>query len=47
MKQSSLDVEGFKRYHKATHKATRRAVLLDEMNRVVPWAALCAPIEPV
>ena len=43
MKQSSLDVEGFKRYH----KATRRAVFLDEMNRVVPWEALCALIEPV
>ena len=43
MKQSSLDVEGFKRYH----KATRREVFLAEMNRVVPWAALCALIEPV
>jgi IS5 family transposase len=43
MKQSSLDVEGFKRYH----KATRREVFLEEMNRVVPWAALCSLIEPV
>ena len=42
MKQCSLDVEGFKRYH----KATRREVFLTEMNRVVQWTALCALVEP-
>ncbi len=28
-------------------KPTRRERFLDEMNRVVPWAALVAAIEPV
>jgi IS5 family transposase len=43
MKQCSLDVDGFKRYN----KPTRRAVFLAEMDRAVPWAALCELIEPV
>jgi transposase, IS5 family len=42
MKQMSLSRGGFDRYG----KATRRAVFLSEMNRVVPWAELCALIEP-
>ena len=41
MKQMSLSRRGFDRYG----KATRRAVFLSEMNRVVPWAELCALIE--
>lgn len=43
MKQMTLAVAGFERYG----KTTRRAVFLAEMERVVPWAALCALIEPV
>ncbi|MEX3606668.1 MAG: IS5/IS1182 family transposase, partial [Burkholderia sp.] len=27
-------------------KRTRRDALLDSMERIVPWAALCALIEP-
>jgi transposase, IS5 family len=34
---------GFERYA----KTTRRAALLTEMERVVPWSALCELIEPV
>ena len=30
----------------AHHKPTRRAVFLAEMDKVVPWAELCAVIEP-
>ena len=30
----------------AHRKPTRRDVFLAEMDRVVPWAALCAVIEP-
>ncbi len=33
---------GFERYT----KKTRRAAFLEEMNQVVPWAELCALIEP-
>jgi hypothetical protein len=33
---------GFERYAKTTH----RAGFLAEMERVVPWLALCALIEP-
>ena len=33
---------GFERYT----KKTRRAIFLDEMEQVVPWAKLCALIEP-
>jgi len=43
MKQITLATTGFERYT----KTTRRAAFLAEMERVVPWAALCALIEPV
>ena len=43
MKQATLATAGFERYG----KTTRRAVFLGEMERVVPWAALCGLIEPV
>jgi len=33
---------GFERYT----KKTRRAMFLEEMEQVVPWAKLCALIEP-
>jgi IS5 family transposase len=42
MKQLTLATAGFDRYA----KTTRRAAFLTEMERVVPWAALCALIEP-
>jgi transposase len=42
MKQLTLATVGFERYA----KTTRRAAFLDEMDRVVPWSALCALIEP-
>ena len=42
MKQMTLSAGGFERYG----NATRRAVFLAEMNRVVPWSALCAVVEP-
>src|ERR1700760_1751965 len=42
MKQLTLATVGFDRYA----KATRRAAFLAEMERVVPWAGLCALIEP-
>ena len=42
MKQLTLATAGFERYA----KRTRRAVFLAEMERVVPWSALCALIEP-
>jgi IS5 family transposase len=43
MKQRTLAMTtGFERYS----KKTRRALLLEEMERVVPWAELCALIEP-
>lgn len=41
MKQLTLAMAGFDRYA----KATRRARFLGEMERVVPWAALCRLIE--
>jgi len=44
-KQMSLSMQhdaGFERHR----KATRRDVFLAEMDQVVPWAALCAVIEP-
>jgi len=34
---------GFERYT----KKTRRALFLEEMEQVVPWAELCALVEPV
>jgi len=43
MKQMTLAASGFEKHT----KATRRAQFLAEMERVVPWAALCALIEPV
>ncbi|HEU0189231.1 MAG TPA: IS5/IS1182 family transposase, partial [Gallionella sp.] len=43
MKQTTLSADGFDRYT----KQTRRATFLAEMDRVVPWSALCALIEPV
>src|SRR5688500_2424610 len=42
MKQISLARGGFDRYS----KTTKRAAFLAEMDRVVPWAQLCALIEP-
>ena len=43
MKQLTLAAVGFERYA----KTTRRAMFLAEMERVVPWPALCGLIEPV
>ena len=44
MRQQTLAVaNGFERYG----KKTRRALFLEEMEQVVPWAELCALIEPV
>jgi IS5 family transposase len=43
MKQMTLGGTGFEKYG----KTTRRARFLAEMDRVVPWAELCALIEPV
>ena len=42
MKQTTLSAGSFDRYS----KTTRRAAFLAEMDRVVPWSALCALIEP-
>jgi transposase, IS5 family len=42
MKQLRLAAVGFEGYP----KTTRRAAFLAEMERVVPWPALCALIEP-
>lgn len=41
--QTTLGSTGFEKYT----KTTRRAQFLAEMDRVVPWRALCARIEPV
>jgi transposase, IS5 family len=42
-KQGTLAMmTGFERYT----KKTRRAIFLEEMEQVVPWAKLCALIEP-
>lgn len=43
MKQKSFAAVGFERYG----RTTRRAAFLAEMDLVVPWAGLCALIEPV
>jgi IS5 family transposase len=43
MKQTTLSTGGFDRYS----KTTRRASFLADMDRVMPWSALCALIEPV
>lgn len=42
MRQITLATAGFERYA----KTTRRAAFLAEMDKVVPWARLCALIEP-
>src|SRR5215472_856175 len=42
MKQLTLATAGFERYA----RTTRRAAFLAEMERVVPWPALCKLIEP-
>jgi hypothetical protein len=42
MKQLTLAAVGLERYA----QTTRRAGFLAEMERVVPWPALCALIEP-
>ena len=42
MRQLTLATVGFERYS----KTTRRTAFLAEMERVVPWPALCALIEP-
>ena len=42
MKQLTLAAAGFERYA----KTTRRAAFLAEMERVVPWTALCTLVEP-
>ncbi len=42
MKQTTFATIGFNKYV----KKTRRAVFLNEMNQVVPWAILCKLIEP-
>lgn len=42
MKQPTLASAGFERYR----KATRRSEFLAMMDKVVPWSALCALIEP-
>ena len=42
MKQTTFATIGFNKYV----KQTRRAVFLNEMNQVVPWATLCKLIEP-
>jgi len=42
-KQGTLAMmSGFERYT----KKTRRAIFLEEMEQVVPWAKLCRLIEP-
>jgi IS5 family transposase len=42
-KQVTLTGTGFEKFS----KTTRRAQFLAEMERVVPWAELCALVEPV
>jgi IS5 family transposase len=42
IKQLTLAAVGFERHA----KTTRRARFLAEMERVVPWPALCGLIEP-
>jgi IS5 family transposase len=42
-KQMTLASTGFEKYS----RKTRRAQFLEDMDRVVPWAELCALIEPV
>jgi transposase, IS5 family len=42
MRQLTLATAGFDKHA----KRTRRAAFLMEMDRVVPWAELCAVVEP-
>lgn len=42
MEQKTLAEGGFEKYG----KTTRRALFLQEMDRVVPWSELCALVEP-
>jgi IS5 family transposase len=44
MKQLTLAMVGFERYAKPI--PTRRVAFLAEMERIVPWSALCGLIEP-
>jgi transposase, IS5 family len=43
MKQMTLSTGGFDQFS----KTTRRAAFLAEMDRVMPWSALCGLIEPI
>ena len=43
MKQMTLATAGFERYG----KTTRRAVFLSEMDKVVPWSALCRKVASI
>ena len=42
MKQQTLAVNGFETYR----KTTRKAEFLSRMDKLVPWSAFCAVIEP-
>jgi IS5 family transposase len=42
MKQMTRAASGFEKHRKSTH----RAQFLAQMHQVVPWATLCAMIEP-
>jgi len=42
MKQMTRTASGFEKHRKSTH----RAQFLAQMHQVVPWATLCAMIEP-
>ena len=42
MKQTTFAMTGFEKHH----KTTRREKFLTEMDRIVPWSALCKIIEP-
>ena len=42
MKQQSLGVFGFEKYR----KQTRKEIFLAQMDEILPWAELCAIIEP-
>jgi hypothetical protein len=41
-KQSTLSIAGFDRFA----KPTRRPLFLTQMDKIVPWAELCAVVEP-
>jgi IS5 family transposase len=43
MKQLALASRGFEKYG----RATQRSVFQAQVDRVIPWAALCALVEPV